>query len=109
MDGADSSTSDTKRTALPTIDPCAYSARYVPTIRPIGVPIAAPSNVWIRLPMIAFSNPPCEPGGRVDVVKTDSARPPIPRYSRVNRMDASNTRPNTVAATQRPFTIRLAA
>ena len=39
---------------------------------PIGVPISVPSTVWIRLPTIALSSPPFEPGGRVIVVKTVS-------------------------------------
>ncbi len=44
MEGADSKMSDTKRTALPSALRPAYSARYVPTMSPIGVPTAVPER-----------------------------------------------------------------
>ena len=106
MDGADSSTSETNRTALPSADARAYSDRYVPTIRPIGVPMAVPSAVWIRLPTIALSRPPPEPGGLVTVVNTVRSRPATPRQSRVARIEARKASAMTVAAMQSVRTTR---
>src|ERR1700722_15605054 len=108
IDGADSNTSDTKRTALASGEVAPYSARYVPASSPIGVPIRVPIPVWINVPTIAFSKPPFDPGGFVMLVNTESPRPAAPFQTSVNRIDASNSNPINVARAQSALTIRLA-
>ena len=65
---------------------------------PIGVPISTASAVSIRLPMMALSRPPAEPGGGVISVNTASESPLKPSYSSTPRISTSQPRPNAVAA-----------
>ncbi len=65
---------------------------------PIGVPISTANPVSTRLPMIALSSPPVEPGGGVISVKTASERPLKPSYSSTPRISTSQPRPKAVAA-----------
>ena len=77
---------------------------------PIGVPTPTPITVMIRLPTMALSKPPAEPGGGVILVKTLSDRPPTPFQNSVTRMSTSQTRPKAVAAvSERPSRWRCAA
>src|SRR5579884_4187627 len=70
---------------------------------PIGAPMARPSAVMIRLPTMALSKPPFEPGGGVIWVKTASDRPPNPFHTKAARIKVSQPRPKIVAATHRIF------
>src|SRR3954469_6569902 len=96
--------SETKRTTLPKAEPRAYSARKGPSSMPIGVPMTVASATWIRLPTMAFSRPPPEPGGRVTSVKTERFNAPKPLTKSVARIEARKTRPMPVAASDRPRT-----
>ena len=53
----------------------------------------------IRLPKIALSRPPAEPGGGVICVNTASDRPPKPFHSNAPRISTSQPMPNSVAPT----------
>src|SRR3954462_6010679 len=74
---------------------------------PSGVPMSTASTVRIRLPTIGFSRPPSAPGGGVISVKTASESPEKPCHSSSPRINTSQPRPNSVAATDRPIVIRL--
>src|SRR5689334_8743587 len=71
---------------------------------PTGVPITVASATWIRLPVMALSRPPFEPGGRVTSVKTERFSAPKPLTKSVARIEARKTRPIVVAASDRPRT-----
>jgi hypothetical protein len=60
--------------------------------------MATPRKVMIRLPMMAFFNPPSEPGGGVICVKTASEIPRKPSNKSVARMIASQPRPTATEA-----------
>src|SRR3954464_9529569 len=64
---------------------------------PIGVPIATPRTVRIRLPMIGLSSPPSEPGGGVISVNTESDRPENPCQNNSPRINTSQPSPSKVA------------
>ena len=76
---------------------------------PIGVPIATPIAVMMRLPTMALSRPPELPGGGVISVNTPSESPEKPWYTSVPRMIARIPTPSTVAAKQRISTPGVAA
>ena len=57
-----------------------------------------PSMVMIRLPTMALSRPPEEPGGGVICVNTASDRPPKPCTKASTRIRTSQLRPKIVEA-----------
>ena len=68
---------------------------------PIGVPMAVPNRDWIRLPIMALSKPPCDPGAAVTCVKTRQVIASNPREKSVSRMEASKISPSAVAPMHR--------
>src|SRR6185295_15425232 len=74
---------------------------------PIGVPSSMASPTMMKLPAIAFSRPPSPPGGGVILVKSAGDRPPRPRRSTSNNIQASQNTPNAMAASDRPRAMRL--
>src|SRR5690606_5079561 len=75
----------------------------MPAPIPIGVPSSVPSPTRIALPTIAFSRPPVSlPGGGVISVNSATEKPPNPRLNTVQRIHASQNRPNAMAASDRP-------
>src|ERR1044071_1035902 len=67
---------------------------------PIGVPTRLAMPTRIRLPAIALSKPPSLPGGGVIFVKRSSVSPPKPSLTTSNRIQASQKRPNAIAASE---------
>ena len=74
---------------------------------PSGAPIANPSTVMIRLPMIALRSPPEAPGGGVISVNTAGVNPHNPCQSSAARIRTRNAKPKAEAAMHRPITIVL--
>src|ERR1700712_1702142 len=99
--------SDTKRTADAIHEPAPNSARNTPASRPTGAPISVASPVWIRLPTIGLSRPPPPPGGEVMRIRVEKCSPPVPRTTRVARMERSAASTIAVATAHSTLTDRL--
>ena len=68
---------------------------------PIGAPIRIASSDIIRLPKNALSRPPSEPGGGVICVNSARFIAATPLTNAVSRIQTSQNRPNTVAASDK--------
>ena len=82
IEGALSRMSFRKRTTSPNRLPRLYSARKVPAMIPVGVPITVAITVITRLPKIAFNNPPLLPGGGVICANNAGVIAAIPLLTR---------------------------
>src|SRR5215510_2176358 len=65
------------------------------------------SDTMMRLPTMAFNNPPSPPGGGVIFVNRSGDNPPSPNRSTSTSIHASQNTPNAMAASDRPNAMRL--